>query len=150
MTQTPALTGQDIAEAQGAVRGLLDKILAGTGTTSNEYVVLRVLAGRGPWASTGALRDYLVGQPQLDLDARSAGSLLSTLQARSLITASSSGEPGPVQLTAEGTALHGRLGQAVAEVTRKLYGGIDQDDLAVVHRVLTQVIERAGSLQGEL
>jgi hypothetical protein len=30
MSQTPPLTGQDIAEAQGAVRALLDEILAGT------------------------------------------------------------------------------------------------------------------------
>jgi hypothetical protein len=39
MPQTPPLTGQDIAEAQGAVRAVLDTALARTGTTSNGYVV---------------------------------------------------------------------------------------------------------------
>ena len=47
MTQPTALTGQDIAEAQGAVTRLLEHALAGTGTSRYEYVVLRVLAFRG-------------------------------------------------------------------------------------------------------
>jgi DNA-binding MarR family transcriptional regulator len=150
MTETPTLTGQDIAEAQGAVRGLLDKILAGSGTTSNEYVTLRALAARGPWDSTDALREYLAGQRQLDLDAESAGRLLSGLRARGLITPDASGQPGAVGLTTEGTALHADLGRAVAQVTARLYAGLGRDDLAVAHRVLAQIIERAGRLSREL
>jgi hypothetical protein len=48
MPQPPTLTGQDIGESEGAVRALLDQILANTGTTSNQYIALRVLAVRGP------------------------------------------------------------------------------------------------------
>src|SRR5215831_18272451 len=150
MTDTPTLTGQDIAEAQGAVRGLLDRILDGTGSTSNDYVALRVLAARGPWASGDALRDYLAGQPQLDLDQRSAATLLDGLRARGLITSDSAGDAGPVQLTAAGTDLHAGLGRAVAEVTGELYAGIDRDDLATAHRVLVQVTERSGRLRAEV
>jgi hypothetical protein len=150
MTDSPTLTGQDIAEAQGAVRGLLDRILAGTGTTSNDYVALRVLAARGPWASANALRDYLAGQPQLDLDQRSAAALLDGLRTRGLITSESDGNTGPVQLTAVGTELNADLGRAVAEVTGELYASIDRDDLATAHRVLVQVTERAGQLPAGL
>ena len=146
MTDTPTLTGQDIGEAQGAVTGLLDRIVAGSGSTSSEYIVLRVLAGRGPWASAEALRDYLAGQPQLGLGAESAGSLLRGLEARGLITASA---PGPVQLTEEGNALLAGLGKAVAEVTARLYAGFGQDDLATAHRVLAEITERAGRLSAE-
>jgi hypothetical protein len=148
MTDTPTLTGQDIAEAQGAVRALLDRILAGTGTTSNDYVALRVLAARGPWASAEALRDYLADQPQLDLDQRSAATLLDGLRARGLITSDAAGAAGPVQLTAAGTNLHADLGRAVAEMTGELYADVDRDDLATAHRVLVQVTERAGQLRG--
>jgi DNA-binding MarR family transcriptional regulator len=147
MTDTPTLTGQDIGEAQGAVTGLLDRIVAGNGSTSTEYIALRVLAGRGPWASAEALRDYLAGQPQLDLDQRSAATLLDGLWARGLITSDGSGDAVPVQLTAVGTDLHAGLGRAVAEVTGELYAGIDRDDLATAHRVLVQVTERAGQLR---
>lgn len=67
MPQPPALTGQDIAEAQGAVTRLLEHSLAGTGTSRYEYVVLRVLAVRGPYASPEELHAYLAGQPQVGL-----------------------------------------------------------------------------------
>jgi DNA-binding MarR family transcriptional regulator len=105
------------------------------------------VAGRGPWASADTLRDYLAGQPQLDLDAQSAGSLLRRLAAKGLITASA---PGPVQLTEDGTALHAGLGRAVAEVTAKLYAGLGHDDLATAHRVLAEITQRAGRLSGTL
>ena len=63
MPQAPALTGQDIAEAEGAVTRLLERALAPTGTSRHQYVVLRVLTGRGPFTSPGELREYLAGQP---------------------------------------------------------------------------------------
>ena len=150
MTDTPMLTGQDIGEAQGAVAGLLDRVVAGSGSTSTEYIALRVLAARGPWASAGELRDFLAGQPQLGLDQRSAATLLDGLRARGLITSTAAADAGPVQLTAAGTDLHAGLNRAVAEVTGKLYAGIDRDDLATAHRVLAQVTERAGQLRAGL
>ena len=120
MPQTPTLTGQDIAEAQGAVRALLDRVLADTGTTSNEYVALRVLAVRGPAASPAAFHEFLAGQRQLELDLPAVADLLGRLEARGLISGSSADGAGPTQLTAEGAALHARLADAVAAVTRQL------------------------------
>jgi DNA-binding MarR family transcriptional regulator len=145
MPQTPrvpqTLTGQDIGEAEGAVRALLEHVLAGTGTTADEYVVLRVVAFRGPWKSLPDLRDYLAGQRQLRLDATTAASLLAGLEARGLLTGS------PVQLTPEGAALHAKLGRTVAETTKRLYGELDADDLATAHRVLADVVQRADRLR---
>ena len=48
MTQPPVLTGQDIAEAEGAVTGLLERALAKEGATRQDYIALRVLTLRGP------------------------------------------------------------------------------------------------------
>jgi DNA-binding MarR family transcriptional regulator len=140
--QPPALTGQDIAEAQGAVRGLLDQILRTTGTTSEEYVTLRVIAFRGPWADRAALAAYLATQPQLGLDADGIANMLARLVERDLITAD-----GPITLTGAGTELHAGLTATVQRSTGQLYAGFDPGDLEVAHRVLKEITERAGRLQ---
>jgi DNA-binding MarR family transcriptional regulator len=150
MAQAPTLTGQDIGEAQGAVRALLDQILADTGSTSNEYIALRVLTVRRPATSPAALHEFLAGQRQLGLDLPAVGELFAGLEAKGLITGGSPDDSGPTQVTAEGEALYARLTEAVAGVTRQLYADFDPDDLATAHSVLVQVIERADRLRGGL
>lgn len=143
--QPPALTGQDIAEAQGAVRGLLDQILHATGTTSAEYLTLRVVAFRGPWADRPTLAGYLATQPQLGLDEAGIAALLDRLQRRGLIT-----QDGPITLTDAGTGLHTSLAATVQRTTSQLYAGFDGNDLAVAHRVLAEITERASQLRQSL
>jgi DNA-binding MarR family transcriptional regulator len=149
VTQTPTLSGQDIGEAQGAVRALLDDTLAKTDISSDEYIVLRVLALRGAAGSPTALRDFLAGQRQLGLDHAGVTELLQGLQTRGLITGAPDG-PGPTRLTESGSARYADLADMVAQVTRRLYGDIDQEDLATAHRVLREVVDRAGRLREEL
>lgn len=146
------LTGQDIGEAEGAVGALLDQILAGTGTgiTSIQYIFLRVLALRGPGASPAALHQFLAGQRQLGLDPAGVAEVFRGLEANALVSGSAPDGPGPTRLTTEGAALYARLADAVATVTKRLYADFDPDDLATAHRVLTQVVERANRLRGEL
>ncbi|MFC4592103.1 MarR family winged helix-turn-helix transcriptional regulator [Sphaerisporangium corydalis] len=151
MTQAPALlTGQDIGEAQGAVGALLDAVLAAGGHTSEQFIVLRVLSVRGPWASPAALHEFLAGQRQLGLDPPAVAALLGGLEAAGLVRGSSPDGAGPVELTGEGADLFARLAGTVAPATRSLYAGIDPDDLATAHRVLAQVVERAGHLRATL
>ncbi|TQM68064.1 DNA-binding MarR family transcriptional regulator [Actinomadura hallensis] len=145
MTGTPVLTGQDISEAHGAVRKLHERILHGSGTTSNEQITLRVIAVRGPWSSRTALRDHLAGQRQLGLDEPAADRLLDDLRRRGLITADA-----PVTLTAQGEELHSRLAAKVQGTAAQLYDGLSPEDLAVAQRVLTQIKERADDLSREL
>jgi DNA-binding MarR family transcriptional regulator len=143
MTQPPVLTGQDIAEAEGAVQGVLEHALAGTGTTSREYVVLRVLAVRGPVHPPASLHDFLAGQRQLALSPAAVAELLAGLQARGLATGTAKDDPGPAQLTEQGAELFRSLAEAVAPATREVFAGIAQEDLATAHRVLRQIIEQA-------
>jgi DNA-binding MarR family transcriptional regulator len=150
MAPTPTLTGQDIAEAQGAVQALLDRILDGTGSSANEYIALRVLALRGPWTSPAGPHEFLAAQRHLGLDAPTVAGLLAGLEARGLARGTSPGGPGPAELTPEGLALHTRLGEAILPTTRELYSELDPDDLATTHRVLAQVTERAGRLREDL
>jgi hypothetical protein len=147
MTQPPFLTGQDIAEAQGAVEALLEQALAGTGTTSSEYVVLRVLMVRGPVESPASLHDYLASQRQLALSPVAVADLLAGLEARGLAIGTAKKSSGPAVLTPEGAGVLRRLAETVAPTTREVFAGIAHEDLATAHRVLQQVIEQAQKLQ---
>jgi DNA-binding MarR family transcriptional regulator len=147
MPPTPTLTGQDIAEAQGAVQALLEATLAGTGTTAHEYIALRVLAVRGPFERPAALHEFLAEQRQLGLDAAGAAALLAGLEANGLATGTARDGAGPARITEAGAARHASLGETVAATTAELYAGFEPDDLATAHRVLAQVVERAATLR---
>jgi hypothetical protein len=143
MTQTPVLTGRDIAEAQGAVQALLERILAKTGTTSREYVVLRVLAAPGAFDNPASLHEYLAGQRQLDLSPGAIGELLSGLETRGLATGTAKDGPGPAELTPEGAALYRSLAETIAPRTSELFSNLPAEDMATAHRVLRDIIRRA-------
>jgi DNA-binding MarR family transcriptional regulator len=148
MAPPATLTGQDVGEAEGALSALLDQVLEGAdaGLTRTQYIALRVVA-RNPALAPAALRDLLAGQPQLGLDRLQAAELLGGLEGRGLLSGGDPGGPGPVQLTADGAALHAELGQAVAALSEQLYAGMDPADLATAHRVLVEVTERANRLR---
>ena len=145
MPQPPILTGQDIAEAQGAVTRLLERALEPTGVSRLEYVALRVLVVRGPRAPR-ELHAFLAGQPQLGLSAAAVAELLAGLEDSGHATGTAQDFAGPAQATPEGTALLARLTEAAAPSIRALYAGFDPEDLAVAHRVLVGVTERADEL----
>lgn len=146
MNHPPVLTGQDIAEAQGSVTGLLERALANTGSTGQEYVVLRVLSARGPFASPRELHGFLAGQRQLGLSPAGVAELLAGLEARGVAVGTAIDDPGPARMTPEGAALLARLTEAVAPTTRELFSGFDTADLATAHRVLAEIVERADLL----
>jgi hypothetical protein len=143
----PALTGQDIGEAEGALRGLLDQAIADMSVSRTEYIVLRVMNARGPITPPAALTTFLAGQPQLDLTPDSAAELLAGLEARGLARGTAAAGAGPAELTPDGAALNARLGTAVAKATRNLFDGFDPGDLTIAHNVLTRLTQRAGDLR---
>jgi hypothetical protein len=149
-TTPPTLSGQDIGEAQGAVAALLESALASTGFTSDEFIALRVLASRGPFPEPRLLHEYLATQRQLRLDVPGSVRLLGGLEARGLAGGTAPDGPGPAQLTDAGRETLAWLGQAVSAASARLYGEMDQDDLATAHRVLAAVVERASTLSREL
>ncbi len=138
MTQAPPLSGQDISEASGAVNALLDHQLRGTGITARQFVVLRVLAVRGPWTRP-ALLEFLVSQRQLALDANGARTELDTLAARGLVT--------EAELTAAGAEEYERLQAVSAATSAQLYARIAPEELATTKSVLRRVIDRAAELR---
>ena len=146
MAQAPLLTGQDIAEAQGAVTRVLERALAETGTTGREYVVLRVLTVRGPFAAPGELHEFLAGQPQLGLTPETVADLLGRLETSGLAVGTARDGLGPAEATPAGAALLNVLTQKVAPTTRELFSGLNPDDLATAHHVLAQITARADQI----
>jgi DNA-binding MarR family transcriptional regulator len=143
----PTLTGQDIAEAQGALRAVLEKNMAKAGSSADAYIVLRVLAVRGPMGSSADFHAFLAGQRQLGLDRPAVATLLGGLEADGLITGSAVDDPGPVQLTQQGAARHTNLAALTIPITKQIFGDLDPDDLAVAHQVLVRITERAQSVR---
>lgn len=147
MPQAPILTGQDIAEAEGAVTRLLEQSLAKAGSTTRpEYIALRVLVARGPWASPRELHAFLAGQRQLGLTHTAVAELLAGLEDKGLASGTAAGGPGPAEATEAGAGLLAKLNAAVAPSTRELFAVFDPDELATARSVLTRVTERAGQL----
>ncbi len=140
MADTAPLTGQDIGEAEGALTALLERAIAPSGRSRAEYITLRVLAAQAQYGSDGELIDYLAGQRQLGLDRAGAAAMLNRLRDDGLVTAAST------ELTAAGQNLLQELAAAVAPVTREVFASLDPNDLAVSHRVLVELIQRARTM----
>lgn len=143
--QGPPLNGQDIGQAEHATRAVLDRLLARTGTQFRGWVILNLLAA----ADGGELgEDELTGRITHGLkigeDAVHAGA--AGLAWQGLI----SREPGAgggtqIALTPAGTARVEQIQRGIGQVTQRLYGGLPETDLAIAHRVLATVTERANA-----
>ncbi|WP_346116266.1 MarR family winged helix-turn-helix transcriptional regulator [Micromonospora coerulea] len=141
-TAPPPLTGQAVAEAQGALAALMAAVLDGSGISPTEYVTMRAVALRGPWDGPDALAAFLADQPQLNLSATAAARLVDGLREHGLITTDQT-----VALTAAGANTHAWLTARLAPVTADLYTGFDDDDLATAQRVLAALTKRAQELR---
>ncbi len=143
----PPLTGQDLGEAEGAVHGLLETIVAGTEVSAEEYVVLRVVTLRPPMTFP-ELRAFLTSQRQLRRDEDQVDALLRRLDGAGLLTGLDGA--GPVSVTARGANLHAAVFASVQRVGGQVFGGFDPAELAVTKRVLAEVTRRALRLRTEL
>jgi len=144
MTSTPTLNGQDIGQAESAVRAVLNRLLARTGTPFHSWVILNLLGRSG-----GALgEDELTGQVLhgLKIGEDAVHAAAAGLAGQGLISrAPQAGGGTQVALTAAGAARFEEIQDGIGEVTARLYGGLPEADLATAHRVLATVAERANA-----
>lgn len=139
MTDAPTLTGQDIGTAARATGALLNRLLSATGTDFQSWVVLNSLGTNG----SALDRDKLVGRvvTGLKVDAPSVSATLAELLHSGLV----SEVDGSVSLTPAGTDMFDGIRESIGGITRRIYGGLPADELAVAHRVLVAVTERANA-----
>ena len=144
MTHTPTLNGQDIGQAESAVRAVLNGLLARTGTQFHGWVILNLL-GR----SAGALgEDELTGQlvHGLKIGEAAVHAAAAELAWQGLISREPQAGGGTqLVLTTAGAARSEEIQGGIGQVTARLYGGLPEEDLATAHRVLATVTARAGA-----
>jgi len=137
-----SLTGQDIAEAQGALARLLGDFLAPHGISTTEFITMRVIVVRGKEMTPDQMKALLTSQRQLGLDPAAVDRLFHNLQAKGWM------EDGT--LTDTGQSTFERLDALVNTLTPKVFAGFDAHDLDIAHDVMRKVIVNAGALHEEL
>ncbi|GAA2599671.1 hypothetical protein GCM10010399_33040 [Dactylosporangium fulvum] len=128
------LNGQIIGQAERSTRALLDRLLARTATTFEEWVAVNLTAVSG-----GTLaRDDLVARMAtgLRITPAAAGAAVTGLVEAGLLDAGGS-------LTPAGRARYDEIAAGVAELTARLYAGFPADDLDAAGRVLAEITARA-------
>jgi len=142
MCRPPILTSRSIGLAEKALRALLTRALRETSLDYQRWVALKLVADS---ASPMALAT-LVGQLKdfLKLDEATALAAVNDLRAQGLIEAGDN-----LSATLRGRALFARLCDETGEISREIYSGLDPDDLAATHRVLSAVTARANRLLAE-
>jgi hypothetical protein len=138
MSDYPVLSTQVIGQAESALGAIAGPLLARTGTTFDQWLVLTVTAAGG-----GAIdRDQLIAQitSARKIDAKQTETAMSELAAAGLVL-----DQALVSLTEAGQARHRAIRAALADVTGRLFGDIPPEDLATAGRVLSIVTTRANA-----
>jgi hypothetical protein len=149
MTRTPApgpstLNGQDIGQAESAVRAVLNGVLAQTGTQFRGWVILNLLGRSSGAPGEDELTGQLVHGLKIGEDAVHAAA--AELAWQGLISREPAAGGGTlVTLTAAGAVRFEQIQGGIRAVTARLYGGLPETDLATAHRVLATVTERANA-----
>jgi hypothetical protein len=135
MSDAPALNGQVIGQTERATRAVLDVLLAETATPFPQWVVLNVLADAGELSSDALVERLMTGLRIQEDDALDA---VSGARAASLV-----GGGDPVGLSHAGRARYEVISAGIADISRRLYGGLPHEDLVTTRRVLETLTERA-------
>lgn len=137
MSTAPTLNPQILGQAESAHKPILDRILARTGTSPNQWFALTLTAANGGAIERGQLVARLTGARRIE-DAEAAAAI-AELTAAQLIEAPA-GEP--LRLTGAGQVRYRDIRAAVHEVVARAYGDIPAEDLATAARVLRLITAR--------
>jgi MarR family transcriptional regulator, transcriptional regulator for hemolysin len=136
--------GRQVNVAARATRGLLDAVLAESGTTFSGWTVLAALSAEGPIIQKDLAQS-------LDMIGPSIVERIDQLESAGLVARSSVPEDrraSLVSLTDEGRALFGQLREVMRQTEAALLQGLDPDDVQIARRVLGHVADQARALRG--
>jgi DNA-binding MarR family transcriptional regulator len=140
MTDAPTLTSRTIGETENALQAILARTLTGTELDYHQWVALKVVSETSPPMSQAAVVQRLVGG--LKIDEQRAVEVVARLQAKGTVTETDD----TLLLTPRGLSLYQRLDDEIRRLAQQMWAGLDTDDLATAHRVLSTITERANSL----
>ena len=141
MSTYPVLSARVIGQAEKTMNAILDRLLAGTGLTEPQWVILTLaVTGGGPAERDQFTRTVAGALKISETDARArVGEMVAAQQLQ--IT----GEPPAVTATGAALQLHSRISADTAEITRQLWGDLPAGDLATAGRVMAIITERASA-----
>lgn len=131
------LSPQVIGQAESALGALLGPVLAETGRSFEQWVVLAVTAGSAPVDRARLVARVIDARKFAAADVEAA---IGELAADGALTAKSE----KIELTAVGQDLHRRIRTRINEVTTGLFE-FPANDLATAGRVLAVITERANA-----
>lgn len=138
MPDYPPLSTQVIGQAESALGALLQPLLARTGTTFQQWLVLTVTAASGGSIGRGQLAARISNARKVD--GATVEAAIAELTAARLVTAE-----GLVTLTGAGEARYHSIRGALQEITTGLFD-FPAEDLATAGRVLSMVTSRANAV----
>src|SRR5215467_4865062 len=142
MPTYPSLNTQVIGQAESALGAILDPLLARTGTTFDQWLVLTVSAAAGAAIDRDQLLTRITGARKIGDSA--VLTAITELTAAELVRALP-GEGSRIGLTEAGQARYRSIRTALDEVISRLFGDLPAEDLATAGRVLTIITERANA-----
>lgn len=132
MSDYPALSPRVIGETEKALNAFLGRLLASTGVSEPQWVILSVaITSGGSITSQQAAHALKITEPQ-------AGDQLSQLAAAGYLTDGNA-------VTQRARDLAARVRNATREITERLWGDLPAEDLAIAGRVLSIITERANA-----
>ena len=137
MQTYPSLNTQVIGQAESALGAILDPLLAQTGTTFQQWLVLTVTAASGADIDRAALVARIAGARKID--GAEVETAIGELAAAGLARADSR-----VTLTEAGQARYTGIRTALEEITARLFD-FPAEDLATAGRVLAILTARANA-----
>jgi DNA-binding MarR family transcriptional regulator len=137
MQTYPSLNTQVIGQAESALGAILDPLLARTGTTFQQWLVLTVTAASGAGIDRATLIARIAGARKID--GAEVETAIGELAAAGLARAASR-----VTLTEAGQARYTGIRTALEEITARLFD-FPAEDLATAGRVLAILTARANA-----
>ena len=137
MSPYPVLNTQVIGQAESALGAILGPLLARSGTTFNQWLVLTVTAANGSAIDRDQLIARITGARKID--AHQVETAISELAAAGLVL-----DQTRVSLSEAGQDRYHEIRAALADVTARLFD-FPSEDLAAAGRVLAIVTARANA-----
>jgi hypothetical protein len=138
MPDYPPVSTQVIGQTESALGALLEPLLAGTGITFHQWLVLTVTAASGASIDRSQLIARISDARKLD--GATVEAAITELTAAGLVTAD-----GPLALTDVGRTRYHSIRGTLEEITARLFD-FPPEDLATTGRVLSIIVSRANAL----
>jgi DNA-binding MarR family transcriptional regulator len=148
MSVSPALNPQVIGQTERALGAVMTPLLARSGTSFEQWLVLTITMSGGGALGRDQLTARIAGARKIDKS--TVLTAIDELADAGLLAARGPAEPSAedrsaVELTDAGRARYQQIRSAVDEVTGRLFGGFPADDLATAARILATVTDRANA-----